>query len=57
MTERKLREERRWLLANDDTEKISPAVFAALREIEIKISWAEHESFRHSTSSRREVNP
>jgi hypothetical protein len=37
-----LRDEQRWLRARYDDGKISPAVFAVLREIETANAWAEH---------------
>jgi hypothetical protein len=43
-----LRDELRWLRTRYDDGKVSPAVFAIIREIEIAIAWAEH---------RREVRP
>jgi hypothetical protein len=43
-----LRAELRWLLARYDYGKVSPAIFAVIREIETEIAWAEH---------HREVRP
>jgi hypothetical protein len=37
-----LRGELRWLRARYDDGKISPAVFAVIREIETAIAWIEH---------------
>jgi hypothetical protein len=37
-----LRDELRWLRARYDHGKVSPAVFAVIRELETSIAWAEH---------------
>jgi hypothetical protein len=37
-----LRAELRWLRARYDDGKVSPAVFAVIREIETDISWIEY---------------
>jgi hypothetical protein len=43
-----LRAELEWLRSRYDHDKVSPAVFAVIREIETSIAWTEH---------RREVRP
>jgi hypothetical protein len=42
--ERKLRDELRWLQSRYDDGKISPAVFAVVKSIEIELGWRQHET-------------
>lgn len=41
-----LRSELEWLRSRYDSGKVSPAVFAVIREIETTIAWAEHREVR-----------
>jgi hypothetical protein len=39
--EKRLRDELRWLLSRYDDGKVSPAVFAVVKELETQIAWAQ----------------
>lgn len=49
--EKQLRAELRWLRARYDSDKVSPGVYAAIREIETQIAW---EHFRAQAVEYRE---
>jgi hypothetical protein len=40
--ERRLRDELRWLRSRYDGGKVSPAVFAVIRDLETEIAWRQH---------------
>lgn len=49
--EKQLRAELRWLRARYDSDKVSPGVYATIKELETQIAWAE---FRELAVERRE---
>jgi hypothetical protein len=45
--EKRLRAELRWIQSRYDDGKVSPAVFAVVKELETQISWAQHNAARN----------